>query len=129
MERTQVNPWEWNEKYGYTQAWRIDAPQTIVYLAGQVPVAPDGTILGDADFETQARQVFRNLETVLAAAGATFENVVKVTVFLTDMSHLRDYVAVKSEFVTGRQPASTALEVKSLAFPGMMIEVEAVAVL
>jgi len=51
-------------------------------------------------------------------AGATFEHVAKAKLYLTDMSHLADYVRVKPEFVTDTQPASTAIEAKSLAFPG-----------
>jgi len=129
MEKRQVHPWEWQHPFGYSQAWRVDGPATIVYMAGHVPIAPDGRALADADFDTQARQVFGNLQGVLEEAGASFEDVVKVTVFLTDISHLQDYRRIKAELVTGRQPASTALEVSTLAVPGLMIEVEATAVL
>lgn len=129
MEKRQIRGWDWNDAFGYSQAWRADAPGSIVYLAGQVAVTPDGTPLADADFDTQARQVFRNLGAVLEEAGATFDDIVKVTVYLTDISRLQDYRRVKGEFITGRQPASTALEIKGLAVPGLMIEVEAIAVL
>ena len=128
MEKLQVNPWEWNHAFGYSQAWRVDEPRSIVYLAGQVPITPEGTPLIDADFDTQARQVFRNLQAVLEEAGATFEDIVKVTVYLTDISHLEGYRRVKAEFITGPQPASTALEVKGLAVPGLLIEVEAIVI-
>jgi len=129
MEKRQVNPWEWQHKFGYSQAWRVDGPRSVVHLAGQVAITPEGTALGDADFETQARQVFRNLQTVLEQAGAGFEDIVKVTVYLTDISYLQAYRDIKAEFITGPQPASTALEIKGLAAPGLMIEVEAIAVL
>jgi len=129
MHKRQVNPWEWQHPFGYSQAWRVEEPRTIVYLAGQVPITPAGAALTDADFDTQARQVFRNLQTVLEQAGAGFEHIVKVTVFLTDISRLEEYRRVKAEFISDPQPASTALEIKALAVPGLMIEVEAVAVL
>ena len=129
MEKTQVNPWSWQEQFGYSQAWRVDGAQSVVFLAGQVPLSPDGKLVGEGDFVVQCRQVFENLQTVLHEAGATFDNVVKVTVYLPDITNLQAYREVKSEFVTGRQPASTAVEVKGLAFPGLMVEVEAIAVL
>jgi 2-iminobutanoate/2-iminopropanoate deaminase len=129
MEKTQVNPWSWQDQFGYSQAWRVDHAQSVVYLAGQVALSPDGQLVGKGDFEAQCRQVFENLQSVLDQAGASFENVVKVTVYLPDITNLQTYREVKSEFVTGRQPASTALEVKGLAFPDLMVEVEAVAVI
>lgn len=129
MEKRQVNPWEWQHIFGYSQAWRVDSPRTVIQLAGQVAVTPDGTVLSDADFDTQARQVFRNLQTVLEEAGASFEDIVKVTVYLTDISNLQRYRDIKAEFVKGPQPASTALEIKGLAVPGLMIEVDAIVIM
>jgi 2-iminobutanoate/2-iminopropanoate deaminase len=128
VQKTQVNPWDWQDKFGYSQAWRVDGAQSLVFLAGQGPLTPEGE-LAEGGFDAQARQVFENLGTVLRQAGAGFESIVKVTVFLTDISKLRDFGRIKAEFIPGRQPAPTALEVQSLALPGMMIEVEAVAAL
>ena len=65
---------------------------------------------------------------MLAESGATLDAVVKLTVYFTDIAKLRDFTRIKAEFVTGKQPASTAIEVRSLALPKMMIEVEAIAV-
>jgi enamine deaminase RidA (YjgF/YER057c/UK114 family) len=100
-----------------------------VFVSGQAAVSADGQIVGEGDFDAQARQTFENLQTVLDQSGASFESVTKLTVYLTDMTNLPDYGRTKAEFVKGEQPASTAVEVKSLAFPAMMIEVEAIAVL
>jgi enamine deaminase RidA (YjgF/YER057c/UK114 family) len=80
------------------------------------------------DFEVQTRQVFENLRAVLEQAGAGFESIVKLTVYVLDTSRLRDYARVKAEYIPGPQPASTAVGVASLALAGMMIEVEAIAV-
>lgn len=129
MEKTQVNPWTWQDEFGYSQAWKVDGAQSVVFLAGQVALSPEGELVGEGDFEAQCRQVFENVGAVLREAGASFEDVVKVTVFLPDITNLPIYRTVKAEFVTGKQPASTSIEVKGLAFPGLMIEVEAVAVL
>jgi 2-iminobutanoate/2-iminopropanoate deaminase len=129
MQKRQVNPWTWQDNFGYSQAWRVDDPQSVVFVAGQVPLSPDGQLIGEGDFEAQCRQVFRNLQTVLEEAGATFDDVVKFNVYLLDVSNLQTYRDVKAEFVKGKQPGSTSIEVKSLAVPGLMIEVEATAVL
>ena len=129
MQKTQLNPWGWQDQYGYSQGFRVDGGQAMVFVAGQIALDADGALVGPGDFAAQCRQVFTNIATVLAKGGATFENVMKVTVYLPDMSHLADYARIKGEFIDGLQPASTAIEVKGLAFPGLMIEVEAIAVL
>jgi reactive intermediate/imine deaminase len=128
MRKEQINPWTWQDARGFSQCWRIDGPASLLMLSGQGPLTPEGRLV-DGDFEEQARQVFENLRAVLEQAGAGFEDVVKVTVYLTDMSRLLDYGRIKSEYIPGPQPASTAVGVSALAIPGMMIEVEAVAAL
>ena len=129
MTKRAVNPWDWQNRAGFSQAWRMDGAGTLVFISGQAPVSADGQVVGAGDFEAQARQVMRNLVTVVEEAGATLEDVVKLTVFLTDMQTLHDYTRVKGEFFRGEQPASTAVEVAALALPEMLVEVEAVAVL
>src|SRR5579875_2201383 len=121
MDKRQINPWRWQDQLGFSQAWRVDGAQSIVFLAGQAPISSEGRLVGEDDFEAQARQVFENLGTVLEQSGASFESIVKLTVYLTDTSKLRDYARVKAEYVHGAQPASTAIGVASLAMPGMMI--------
>lgn len=129
MHKRQINPWSWQDRLGFSQAWRVDGPTSIVFLAGQAPISPDGELVGADDFEAQVRQVFENLGTVLEHAGARFEQIVKLTAYLTDTGRLRDYARIKAEYMPGPQPASTAIGVAALALPGMMVEVEAVAVL
>jgi enamine deaminase RidA (YjgF/YER057c/UK114 family) len=99
----------------------------LVFIAGQGPIDPDGDLVGAGDFEAQARATFLNLQTVLQAAGAARDAVVKLTAYLTDMAHVRTYGRVRDEFVDG-PPAGTVLQVAALAVPGMMLEVEATAV-
>ena len=129
MEKRPVNPWRWQERAGFSQAWRVDGARSVVYVAGQGPADADGGLVGAGDFEAQVRQTFANLRTVLEHAGASLDSVVKLTVYLTDIGRLRDYGRVRAELMPGPPPASTAVQVAALALPGMMIEVEAVAVL
>jgi 2-iminobutanoate/2-iminopropanoate deaminase len=129
MRRTPVNPWTWQDRRGFTQAWRVEAPATILFVSGQVPVDDDGGLVAPGDFEAQARRTFDNLGRVLAEGGGTFADVVKLTVYLTDMGRLPEYARIKADYIGGQQPASTAVGVTALAVAGLMIEVEATAVL
>lgn len=129
MEKRKVNPWTWQDQAGFAQAWRVDGAQSIVFVSGQAPIDGEGRLVGDGDFEAQTRQVFENLRTVLEEAGAGLDAIVKLTVFLTDMSRLRDYTRIKGEFMSGDHPASSAVGVTALARPEMLVEVEAIAVL
>lgn len=129
MDKRQVNPWTWQDRVGFSQAWRVDGAKAVIFLSGQAPVSPEGDLVGKGDFEAQTRQVFENMRAVLEQSGAGPETIVKLTVFLTDTSRLRDYARVKAEYIPDPQPASSAIGVVSLALPGMMIEVEAIAVL
>ncbi|HEY7208486.1 MAG TPA: RidA family protein [Gaiellaceae bacterium] len=128
MEKRRINPWTWQERLGFSQAWRVDGADSVVFVAGQGPVSAEGELVGDGDFDAQVRQTFENLGTVLEQAGATLDSIVKTTVYVTDIGRLRDYGRVKSEFLSGPPAASTAVQVGALAVPGMMIEVDAVAV-
>jgi enamine deaminase RidA (YjgF/YER057c/UK114 family) len=129
LDRRQINPWRWQDRLGFSQAWRVDGARSIVFLAGQAPVSAEGRLVGEGDFEAQTRQVFENLATVLAESGASFASIVKLVVYVTDTTKLLDYARIKGEYIPGAQPASTAIGVASLALPGMLIEVDATAVL
>jgi reactive intermediate/imine deaminase len=128
MDKTQVNPWSWQDAAGFSQAWRVDGAQSVVFVSGQGAISADGQLVGEGDFERQTTQVFENLRTVLEQAGAGLDAIVKLTVYLTDVGTLRDFGRIKAGFMAGPQPASTAVGVTALALPGMMIEVEAIAV-
>jgi enamine deaminase RidA (YjgF/YER057c/UK114 family) len=93
-----------------------------------VPVDDAGGLVGGDDVAAQARQVFANMGRVLAAAGAGFGDVVKVTVFLTDVDDRPAINPVRQEIFGSARPASTLVEISRLAIPGAKIEVEAVAV-
>lgn len=99
----------------------------LLFASGAVAVDGDGSLVGGGDVVAQARQVFANLGAVLAAGGCTFADVVKVTVFLTDVDDRAAVNAVRQEVFGEARPASTLVEVPRLAVPGALIEVECVA--
>ena len=108
----------------YTDAVRAGE---LIFVSGCVPVDGEGRLVGGDDVVAQARQVFENIGAVLAAAGAGFEDVAKVTVYLTDIDDRPRVNPVRQEFFGTARPASTLVEVPRLAIPGAKIEVEAVA--
>jgi 2-iminobutanoate/2-iminopropanoate deaminase len=110
----------------YTDAVRAG---DLLFVSGVVPVDPEGRLVGGDDVAEQARAVFEGLRRVLAAAGAGPQDVVKVTVFLTDVDDRPTINPVRQEFFGPTRPASTLVEVSRLAIPGAKLEVEAVAVL
>lgn len=107
----------------------VVAEGRFVFVSGCVPVDADGNVVGGEDVAAQARQAFANVGAVLAAAGAGFGDVVKVTVFLTDVEDRPAINPVRQELFGAARPASTLVQVGPLAVPGAKIEVEAVAVL
>jgi 2-iminobutanoate/2-iminopropanoate deaminase len=109
----------------YTDAVRAGE---LVFVSGCVPVDPEGRLVGGDDVVAQARQTLTNVGAVLAAAGCTFADVAKVTIFLTDVDDRPLINPVRQEFFGDARPASTLVEVSRLAIPGAKIEVEAVAV-
>ncbi len=110
----------------YTDAVRAG---NLLFVSGCVPIDGEGRLVGGDDVVRQAEQVFRNIGEVLAAAGASPGEVVKVTVFLTHIDERAEINPVRQRFFGDARPASTLVEVSRLAVPGARIEVEAVAVL
>jgi 2-iminobutanoate/2-iminopropanoate deaminase len=98
----------------------------LLFLSGIVPVDEQGALVGESADE-QARQVFRNMELVLKAAGCGFDDVVKVTHFLLNVDDRAAINPVRQEFFGAARPASTLVEVSALAVPGALLEIEAVA--
>jgi reactive intermediate/imine deaminase len=110
----------------YTDAVRAG---DLLFVSGCVPVDGDGRLVGGDNVAAQARQVFVNIGSVLAAAGASFADVVKVTVYLTDVGDRTPINPVRQEVFGASRPASTLVEVSRLAVPGAKVEVDAVALL
>jgi enamine deaminase RidA (YjgF/YER057c/UK114 family) len=115
---------------GYSHVVDTTSPCRTIYISGQLGMTADGKFAGGAsDFRAQATQCFENLKHALAAVGASFEHVVKVTNYLTDMAHLPIYFEVRDRYVdTKAPPASTTIQISKLAREGALYEIEAIAV-
>ncbi|MFH9814973.1 RidA family protein [Streptomyces sp. NPDC017230] len=101
-----------------------------VAVSGQLALDEDGELVGEDDPAAQARQVFENLRRCLAAAGATFDDVVKLTFFVTDMAHMSAIRAARAEHIPDdRLPAASAVRVAGLVRPEFLMEIEAFAVM
>lgn len=124
-----INPETIAQPRGYTHVVESSGSRT-VYISGQVALDPQGTIVGPGDMQAQAEQVFQNLQAALQSVGASFEDVVKFTYFVVDMSQMQAVREVRNRYInTAQPPASTAVEVRRLYLPELLVEVEAVAVL
>ena len=101
----------------------------LLFVSGLVGVDSNGALVGGDDVAAQARQVFKNMRAVLDEAGCRFEDVVKVTVYLTDVDDRPKINPVRQEVFGGARPASTLVEVSRLAVPGAKVEIDAVALI
>ena len=124
-KRIEVNPdWPWAEKFGFHLGIRVE---NTVYVSGTVAWDRDGNIVGRDNMLEQSRQAFSNVKEILAEAGATMDDVVKINAFLTDINRYAEYSAARAEAFTNNIPASTAVASPALVEPGLLIEIEAIA--
>jgi len=122
-----LNPPTLPKPTGYTHVVEVVGGRTL-YVSGQIAVDRDGAVVGKGDLKAQTRQVFENLKLALAACGATLDHVVKITVFMTDVSELQAFRDVRNTYFTKDLPASSLVQVVRLVRPELLIEIEAVAV-
>ena len=99
----------------------------LLFVSGIVPVDAERQLVGGDDVVAQARAVFANMQDVLAAAGCSFADVVKVTIFLTDMANFPKIVELRRRWFSQPYPADTIVEVAALALPELELEIEAIA--
>ena len=129
MDQRKINPWKWQDALAFSQAVEVTNASRTLYVAGQASVDDRGAPVHLGDMRKQMEQAFDNLETVLKASGYTLANVVRLNYYTTDV----DAFLSASEVVGSRlaaaacQPPGTLLGVAKLAFPGLMIEMEATA--
>ena len=130
MERRAINPWTWQDEFGYVQANEVKAGDRVLYCSGQTSVDPDGNPLHEGDMAAQLAQALDNLETVLTDADYGLADVVRMNIYVTDLdAFFAAYGPVAGRMAqAGMRPASTLLTVSQLAFPGLMVELEATAV-
>ncbi len=127
---TRINPPELGTPPGYSQI--VDARGSrMIFIAGQTALDRDGNVVGKGDFAAQAAQVFQNLAIALKASGCTAANLVKLTVFLTNMDNLAVYREARNRFFASvtppAAPAVTLVEVSRLYGADFLIEIEAIA--
>ncbi len=124
----RTNPPALSTPTGYTHVVEVTGPGKTVYISGQIALDKSGNLVGGADMKAQAEQVFKNLEAALAAAGATFDNVVKMNTYTTDMTQVQAIRDVRTKYFTKSTPASTLVQVVKLARPDLLLEIEVIAV-
>jgi 2-iminobutanoate/2-iminopropanoate deaminase len=107
----------------YTDAVRFG---DTVYISGVAPLDVDGELVGRGDAAAQTRKIFENMKLILDACGGTFADILRVTVYLTDVEDRKKINPVRQEFFGTANPASTLIEVSKLAVPGMVVEIEAI---
>jgi reactive intermediate/imine deaminase len=113
---------------GYTHAVEVTRGR-MIFLSGQVPLDETGNMVGAGDFAAQAHQTFKNIGLALAAAGADFSQIIKLTYYVLDMGNLLALREIRNQYInTAQPPASTAVEVSRLFREGILIEIEAIAV-
>ena len=123
-----INPETLSKANGYTHVVETRGSRT-VHISGQIALDSHGNIVGINDFEAQTRQVFQNVKNALEAVGMTFDQVVKLGLYVTDISNVVILRRVRDEFVnTSEPPASTLVQVAALVRPELLVEIEAIAV-
>src|SRR4028118_1268379 len=130
MEKKPINPWLWQENYRYSQAVEVTGGQQILYCAGQTAIGPEGTALHKDDMRAQIQLALENLEEVRTLGGYNWSNVVRLSIYTTDLDrfigHYGELTARLATVVP--KPAITLLGVTRLALPELLLEIEATAV-
>lgn len=124
--RRTIDPrWTWDDRLPLAQAKQVG---DTIYVSGQIAYDPSGKLVGESDMKAQTRQAIDNVRSILESAGSGLKDVVKINTYITDRAKFMDMIAVRSEVFGNDPPASTAVVVQALAFPELLVEIEAVAV-
>jgi len=127
VQRRELNPWDWSLRYGFQQAVEVTGAERTLYCAGQTAIDGDGNVV-DGDMAAQTTLALDNLERVLADAGMTFANVVRVTWYVTSIDEFRAAAHARARLgEAGMRSASTLVQVSRLAYPELKVEVTATA--
>jgi len=110
--------------YAISPGWRAGG---LLFLSGQAAIDPNGVIVGAGDFDAQLEATFANIDRVLAAGGSDRSRIVKVTIYLTDMANFPAIVEARRRYFTPPWPANTIVEVRALALPELMVEIDVIA--
>ena len=129
MERSVVNPWQWSVAMGFNQGEVVSGETRTLYCSGQTSVDAEGTPQHGDDMASQLALAIDNLEAVLAAAGMTLANVVRLNIYTTDVERLFEHFGVLASrtALAGVAPPGSLLGVARLAYPDLLVELEATA--
>lgn len=129
MRTRAINPWKWQEAYGFSQAIEVSGAARWLVCSGQTSVDADGNPMHPGDMAAQLRQAFDNLEAVLKGAGLTLADVVRLNYYTTDVAaYVRASGEVAKRFAADMPPpAGTLLGVAALFHPDILVEIEATA--
>jgi reactive intermediate/imine deaminase len=119
--KTEPDPFE---PFCIAQGYQVG---NLIFLSGQAALDLQGNVVGAGDFGLQAEQALRNVQMLLDQAGSGLHKLIKVTIYLTDMTHFPKIVELRRKWFTPPYPADTIVEVRSLALPELMIEIDAIA--
>ncbi len=130
MNKRVINPWTWQDQYGFVQANEVTDGKQVLYCAGQTAIDADGNAVHAGDMAAQLGRSLDNLETVLKASGYTLSDVVRLNFYTTDVDGLIANIGPAAERLgkANCRYASTLLGVARLAFPELLVEIEATAV-
>jgi enamine deaminase RidA (YjgF/YER057c/UK114 family) len=127
MERTNVNPWDWSIAFGFSQAVHVSEGGRVLFCSGQTAIGSDGTPPATSDMAAQVTTAFANLRTVLEASDMTMDDVVKLTVYTTDVDGLLGEYGAAAQALGSNLPAMTLIGVARLAYPELKVEIDAIA--
>ena len=130
MNRTAVNPWPWSVERGFNQAELVEGRTRELVMSGQTAMSADGVPQHAGDMGAQILMAFDNIEQLLTDAGMQVSNIVKLNIYTTDVNAFFEHAAPMYERLAaaGIKPTSTLLEISRLAFPELLVELEATAV-
>ena len=127
MKRSDINPWEWSKAFGFSQAVQVSEHEQVLFCSGQTAVGPDGAPPTTSDMGEQVTTVLANLRTVLEGAGMGFADIIRLTLYATDVDALFAAAGSMGEALAPNLPAMTVIGVSRLAFPELLVEIEATA--
>lgn len=110
--------------YAISPGWKAGG---LLFLSGQAAIDPAGQIVGAGDFAAQLEATFANIDRVLAAGGSDRSRIIKVTIYLTDIGNFPAIVEARRRYFTPPWPADTIVEVRALALPELMVEIDVIA--
>jgi 2-iminobutanoate/2-iminopropanoate deaminase len=129
MGRKVISPkgvWD-SAQYSYSQGVSVSSPKKMVFVAGQVSLDKEGKLVGKDDVAAQTEQAFRNVRAVLKEAGCGFQDIVKLTVYVKRQEDFFKVTEARRKILGKNFPASTLVQVTSLAYPDLLVEVDATA--